>query len=168
MAKEIRDLIEFRYHILNVFLLARDTTCIAIRKALFHLARNPNVGTDLRRTALALGPNPYSSKVLKSFILLKHVLLETTRLQGLYRRVLRTAPRNTFLLLGGGPDGQTPVFVEQGIVVALNLGPFTTIRTPGVRTSTTSKTPALGRSYIRAYADCKRVFQIENKDPIRE
>ena len=121
MAKEIRDPIELRFQILNVFLPARDTTSIALGNALFHLARNPKVWTEMRSAALALGSRPLTFEVLKSLTLFKHVIFETLRLQGPSGRVLRTALHNTILPVGGGPDGQSPVFVERGAVVALHL-----------------------------------------------
>lgn len=121
MAKEIRDPMELRSQILNVFLPARDTTSIAVANALFHLARNPKVWIDLRSAALSLGSRPLTFEVLKSLTLFKYVLFETIRLQGPSGRVLRTALRNTILPVGGGPDGRSPVFVEKGVVVALNL-----------------------------------------------
>ena len=121
MAKEIRDPIELRYQILQVFLPARDTTSIAVGNALFHLARNPKIWTDLRTTALALGSQSLTFEVLKSLVPFKHVLFETIRLQGPSGRVLRTALHNTILPRGGGPNGQFPVFVEKDVVVALNL-----------------------------------------------
>ena len=121
MAKEIRDPIELRSQILNVFLPARDTTSIAVSNTLFHLARNPKVWNDLRSEALSLGSERLTFEVLKSLTLFRYVLLETIRLQGPSGRVLRTALRNTILPVGGGPDGQSPIFVEQGVVVALHL-----------------------------------------------
>ncbi len=121
MAKEIRDPIELRYQILNIFLPARDTTSIAVGNALFHLARNPNVWLELRNTALALGSKPLTFGLLKSLVLFKHVVLETIRLQGPSGRVFRTALRDTILPVGGGNNGGSPLFVEKGVVVALNL-----------------------------------------------
>ena len=121
MAKEIRDPIELRFQILNVFLPARDTTSIAVANTLFHLARNPKVWSDLRSAALSLGSQPLTFEVLKSLTLFKYVLFETIRLQGPSGRVLRTALRNTVLPVGGGLSGRSPVFVEKGVVVALNL-----------------------------------------------
>ena len=120
MAKEIRDPIELRYQILNVFLPARDTTSIAVGNALFHLARNPSIWTDLRNTALALGSQPLTFELLKSLVNFKYVVFETIRLQGPAGRVFRTAIRDTILPVGGGTDGRSPLFVEQGVVVALN------------------------------------------------
>ena len=121
MTKEIRDPVELRSQILQVFLPAPDTTSIAVGNALFHLARNPNVWTDLRSAALSLGTQPLIFEVLKSLVLFKHVLFETIRLQGPSGRVLRIAIRNTVLPVGGGPNGQAPVFVKKGTVVALHL-----------------------------------------------
>lgn len=121
MAKSIRDPVELRFQILNVFLPARDTTSIFLGNTLFHLARNPTIWTSLRRTALALGSQPLTFEVLKSLTFFKHVLFETIRLQGPSGRILRTAVRNTILPVGGGPDGKSPVFVAKGDVVALNL-----------------------------------------------
>ena len=121
MAKETRDPIELRYQILNVFLPARDTTSIAIGNALFHLARNPNVWNDLRANALALGSRPLTFELLKSLTLFRHVIFETIRLQGPSGRVFRTALRDTILPVGGGADGRSPLFVQRGVVVALNV-----------------------------------------------
>ena len=121
MAKEIRDPIELRYQILNVFLPARDTTSIAVGNALFHLARNPSVWMDLRNTALALGSQPLTFELLKSLVNFKHVVFETIRLQGPSGRVFRIATCDTILPVGGGADGRSPLFVEQGVVVALNV-----------------------------------------------
>ena len=43
MALAVRDPLQLRCQILNVFLAARDTTSILLGNALFQLARNPNV-----------------------------------------------------------------------------------------------------------------------------
>ena len=122
MAKEVRDPIELRHHILNVFMPARDTTSIAVANALFHLARNPHVWKELRTTALSLGSRPLTFEVLKSLIPFKYVIFGTLRLQGPSGRVLRTALRDTILLVGGGGlNGRFPLFVEKGVIMALNL-----------------------------------------------
>lgn len=121
MAREIRDPIKLRSQILNVFPPARDTTSIAVSNTLFHLARNPKVWTDFRSVTLSLGSQPLTFEVLKSLTLFRYVVFETIRLQGPSGRVLRTALCNTILPVGSGPNGQSPIFVEQGVVVALHL-----------------------------------------------
>ena len=54
MAKQIRDPVELRFQVLNVFLPARDSTGIAISNVIFNLARHPDIWAELREQALAL------------------------------------------------------------------------------------------------------------------
>ena len=120
MAKQIRDPIALRFQVLNVFFPARDSTGIALSNALFNLARNPSIWTELREQALALGDQPLTIEVLKALPLFKYVLFESLRLQGPSGRIARTAIQNTVLPCGGGSDGAAPVFVPKGTIVALN------------------------------------------------
>ncbi|CAD6593970.1 MAG: hypothetical protein ASARMPREDX12_007883 [Alectoria sarmentosa] len=120
MAKQIRDLIDLRFQVINVFFPARDSTGIALSNAFFNLARNPEVWTELREQALALGDQPLTFELLKSLTFFKYVLFESLRLQGPSGRVARTAIRDTILPRGGGPDGAAPIFVQKGTIVALN------------------------------------------------
>ena len=120
MAREIRDPIELRFQVINVFFPARDSTGIALSNALFNLARNPKVWTELREQALALGDRPVTFEVLKSLHLFRYVLFESLRLQGPSGRIARTAVKDTILPCGGGPDGAAPIFVRKGSIVALN------------------------------------------------
>ena len=121
MAKQVRDPVELRYQMISVFLPARDTTSIFVGNALFHLARHPEIWTDLRTDALKLGTKRLSFEVLKSLPLFRYVLFETVRVTGPSGRVLRTALRNTMLPQGGGADDCSPVFVAKGTQVAMNL-----------------------------------------------
>jgi cytochrome P450 len=121
MAKEIRDPIELRFQILNVFIGARNTTSILLANAIFHLARHPKIWTELRKQSLALGDQPLTFELLKSLQLFKHVIHETLRLTGPSGRIMRRALRNTVLPVGGGTDGKSPVFVEKGTVIAMDL-----------------------------------------------
>lgn len=121
MAKEIRDPIALRSQTMNVFLVARDNVAMVTANALFHLARNPNVWTDLRREAAErIGSQPLTFELLKSLTLFKFVYQETLRLQGPAIFSIRTAIRNTILPTGGGPNGTAPVFVEKGTIVHMN------------------------------------------------
>ena len=120
MAKQVRDPVELRFQVLNVFLPARDSTGIALSNVFFNLARNPHVWTELREQALALGDEPLTFELLKSLPLFKYVLFESLRLQGPSGRLARTALQDTILPRGGGSDSATPIFVPKGTVVALN------------------------------------------------
>ena len=123
MAKEVRDPIALRFHLLNVFLPARDGTAIAVSHALFHLARNPSIWTELRKQALALGNIPITFEVLQGLPYFRYTLQEAIRLQGPAGRNQRLAIRDTTLPRGGGPDGAFPVFVPKGTIVATNSFP---------------------------------------------
>lgn len=88
---------------------------------LFHLARNPEVWSQLRAESLALGDVPITFEVLKSLKIFKWVINETLCLQGPSGRAQRQALCDTILPVGGGPEGKAPVFVEKGTIVALNF-----------------------------------------------
>lgn len=120
MAKQIRDPIDLRFQVLNVFFPARDSTGIALSNTLFNLARNPEVWTELREQALALGDQPLTFELLKSLTFFKYVLFESLRLQGPSGRIARTAVQDTILPRGGGTDGTAPILVQKGTIVALN------------------------------------------------
>lgn len=120
MAKKIRDPIDLRFQVINVFFPARDSTGIVLSNVFFNLARNPDVWAELREQALALGDQPLTFELLKSLTSFKYVLFESLRLYGPSGRIARTAIHDTILPRGGGPDGTAPVFVQKGTVVALN------------------------------------------------
>ena len=123
MALQIRDPIALRSQIFNVFMPSRDTTAILLSNALFQLSRHPSVWTSLRTTALSLGNDQeqptYTFESLKSLLPFRHVIFETLRTLGPSGRVIRSANRDTILPHGGGPDGNSPVFVPKGTDVAL-------------------------------------------------
>ncbi|KAL9623029.1 MAG: hypothetical protein Q9160_002748 [Pyrenula sp. 1 TL-2023] len=119
LAKEIRDPLDLRWQILNIFIPSRDNVAVAASNALFHLARNPGIWTELRRVALKID-QPLTFEFLKSLTLFKYVYLETLRLQGPSPRILRTAVRNTVIPMGGGYNGKSPLFVEKGTIIYCN------------------------------------------------
>ncbi|TGO60346.1 hypothetical protein BCON_0036g00360 [Botryotinia convoluta] len=121
MAQQIKDPLQLRYQIMNVFMPGRDTTSVLIASCLFHLARNPEIWTLLRAESIGLGDQPLTFEFLKSLRSFRNVLQETLRLQGPAGRSQRLALKNTILPVGGGTDGKSPIFVEQGDVVALNI-----------------------------------------------
>ena len=121
MALAVRDPLQLRYQILNIFLAARDTTSILLGNALFQLARNPNVWTSLRNAVSEIDPQSLTFDVIQSLVLFRHVIFEVIRLQGPSGRIFRTALCNTVLPVGGGPDGRSAILVEKGTMIALNM-----------------------------------------------
>lgn len=117
MAKQVRDPIQLRYHVLAVFLPARDSAGIAVNNMLFQLARHPHIWTKLRKQALELGDTPLTFEKLKSLVEFRYVFHETVRTIGPAARVWRMAVRDTVLPVGGGPDQKSPLFVARGTPV---------------------------------------------------
>ena len=66
MAKQVRDPISLRFQVLNVFMPARDFPAILVSNALFHMARNPEIWSDLREKSLAVKDQPLTFELLKS------------------------------------------------------------------------------------------------------
>lgn len=121
MAKQIRDPIKLRYHILGVFGPARDTTSILLGNALFQLARHPHVWTKLREISLGIGDASLTFEKLKTLVDFRNVIHETIRVCGPAARIWRVAVRDTVLPVGGGPDQKSPVFVPRGTPVVLGI-----------------------------------------------
>lgn len=121
MAKQIRDPIELRYHIIGVFLPARDAISTLVSNALFNLARNPHIWAQLRQTALQLDPETLTFESLKSLKDFRDVIFETLRLQGPSGRSQTAAMRDTVLPRGGGKDGRSPILVKRGTHISSNI-----------------------------------------------
>ncbi|EXV06678.1 cytochrome P450 [Metarhizium robertsii] len=121
MAKRIRKPMTLRYEMMNIFLPAFESTAVVLSNSLFHLARNPDLWTELRKQAIALGNQNLSFELLRSLSLFRYTVLEALRLHGSTGRLSRTAIRDTVLPRGGGPEGRSPVFVPKGTVVSLDL-----------------------------------------------
>ena len=132
MAKEIKDPVQLRFQLLNIFFPARETAAIATSNVLFLLARNPQVWAELRKQALALGDQPITYELLKSqsLQLFRYTFYEGLRLHSPSNQSRRIAVCDTVLPRGGGPDGSSPAFVSQGTMVYLNN--FPTMRDPDI------------------------------------
>lgn len=121
MAKQIRDPIDLRFQIFNVFVPARDSVSILISNALFFLARKPDLWARLRKESVGLGDQPITFELLMSLQLFRYVINETLRLVGPSGHATRVAVKDTILPTGGGPDGKSPVFVEKGTIITLSV-----------------------------------------------
>lgn len=124
LIKQTRDPIVLRDQCLNILLAARDTTAGLLSFVFFELARNPQILQKLReeiKTAFGEGIDADLSVLtfesLKRCDYLKWVLNETLRMYPSVPSNFRVAQRNTTLPRGGGPDGQSPIFVAKGTPV---------------------------------------------------
>ncbi|KAH6665124.1 cytochrome P450 [Halenospora varia] len=124
-AKKIQD------ELLNILLAGRDTTASLLGFVFYYLARRPDVVEKLRAEVLQLGSGQPSFEDLKGMKYLQGCLNEgepacpvTLLIQNTDCLALRLWPivpangriavRDTFLPLGGGADGKSPVFVKKG------------------------------------------------------
>lgn len=120
MAQKIRDPVQLRYEILNIFMASRDTISTLTSNTLFQLARHQQVWSELRQTALALGDHPVLTyELLKSLTPFRHAIHETFRTIGPTGKATRIAIRDTILPTGGGQDGTCPVYVPRGTFVVI-------------------------------------------------
>ncbi|OLN92086.1 Cytochrome P450 52A13-like protein 2 [Colletotrichum chlorophyti] len=117
---------EVREQVLGLLAAGRDTTASLMGWTWYCLLRSPRVFSKLRAEILsAFGTdssvNPESGTItfasLKQCTYLQHVLSETLRLHSVVPFNSRRALRDTTLPAGGGPDGESPVFVPAGTEV---------------------------------------------------
>ncbi|KAI6291167.1 hypothetical protein MCOR30_010196 [Pyricularia oryzae] len=128
LAESFPDPVELRHQILGVLFAGRDTTASLISWVFYNLARDPARCHKLRRVVLEHFGGPREEEEedpgravtfesLKECRYLQHVINETARLCPVVPVNSRRARRNTTLPRGGGPDGQSKVFVKEGTLV---------------------------------------------------
>jgi cytochrome P450 len=130
LAKETDNREELRDQILSVLLAGRDTTASLLSNMFWELARHPEVYAKLREEASFLGGREPTYEELKNMKYLKFCINEclspsldflqmlmsrkALRLRPVVPANTREAVRDTILPLGGGKDGQSPMFVKKG------------------------------------------------------
>lgn len=121
LAQQTRDPIELRSQLLHILLAGRDTTASLLGWVFLLLARHPAVFAKLRQAIIddfGAGPTANPSQIsfakLKNCTYLQCVLSETLRLYPVVPANSRYAVTDTTLPRGGGPDGQSPVFIPKG------------------------------------------------------
>ena len=109
-----------RSQIINLLVAGRDTTACLMSWTFFLLLRHPKsmerVKSEVR--SMLKDKTQISRPDLKSMSYLQNVLRETLRLYPPVPVNQRTAVRDTFLPVGGGPELSDPVFVPKGASVA--------------------------------------------------
>jgi cytochrome P450 len=104
-----------RDQLLAMILGGRDTSASTLSSLFWVLARRPDVVRKLRREVVeTLGQKKPTWTDLKDMKYLNMVLKETLRLWAPVSSNLRMAAHDTVLPKGGGPDGQSPLFVPKG------------------------------------------------------
>jgi cytochrome P450 len=119
LVKVTKDPVVLRSQLLHVLLAGRDTTAGLLGWLCWNLARNPVVFQKLRETVLDTfgsyqNPREITFARLKSCSYLQYTLHESLRLFPSVPLNSRRATKDTSLPYGGGPDGQSPIFVRKG------------------------------------------------------
>ncbi|KGO73224.1 Cytochrome P450 [Penicillium italicum] len=114
LSKQTLDKTNISDQLLSIMLAGRDTTANLLSIVFFNLAREPDVWAKLRKEVLALDGRKPSFEDLKSMSYLTWVLNETLRMHPLVPFNIRQANRDTYLPVGGGPDGKSPVHIPKG------------------------------------------------------
>ncbi|KAJ5968453.1 hypothetical protein N7501_004701 [Penicillium viridicatum] len=126
MAETTKDPIELRSQLLNVLLAGRDTTAALLSWTTLLLSRHPEVFRKLREAIIAdfgtyEAPRNITFATLKACTYLQQVINETLRLFPPLPTNARYATKDTSLPRGGGPDGQSPVYIKKGQAVLYNV-----------------------------------------------
>ncbi|PHH93001.1 hypothetical protein CDD83_2490 [Cordyceps sp. RAO-2017] len=100
--------------LLAMILGGRDTSASMMSSLFWVLARRPDVVRAIRLELAALDGRKPSWEELKGLKYLNNVLKEALRLWPPVPSNMRTASRDVVLPKGGGPDGQSPLFVPKG------------------------------------------------------
>lgn len=122
LTEQTRDRDELRAQTLNILLAGRDTTASLLSWLFHQLLRNPAIFAKLRETVIDTfgtyeNPQEISFATLKGCQYLQYCLNETLRLWTVVPGNGRRANKDTWLPRGGGPDGQSPVFVGKDVEV---------------------------------------------------
>ncbi|KAF7596528.1 hypothetical protein BBP40_001401 [Aspergillus hancockii] len=102
LAQQTGDRTRIRDELMNVLLAGRDTTASLLSNMFFMLAKNPRAWENLREEVASLEGRAPTYAQLRNLTYLKYCM-------------------NEFLPVGGGPDGNAPVFVPKGCIVAYSV-----------------------------------------------
>ncbi|KAJ5505026.1 Cytochrome P450 [Penicillium fimorum] len=121
LSKQTLDKTTITDQLLSIMFAGRDTTAGLLSIVFFILARRPDVWDRLQKEVIALDGEKPSFEILKSMTYLTWVLNETLRLYPIAPFNIREAKQDTYLPVGGGPDGKSPVHVPKGSEVVFSI-----------------------------------------------
>ncbi|KAM5346388.1 hypothetical protein ACJ41O_009393 [Fusarium nematophilum] len=108
--------------ILHILLASRDTTSSLLSNLFFALAKNPHIFGKLREEVLSVaGSDLPTASQLKEMKYMKWCVNESLRLHPVIPTNARVAVRDTTIPRGGGPDGQSPLFIRKGTAMFYNI-----------------------------------------------
>jgi len=109
------EILELRDGVITILIAGIDSVTSLLSTTFFLLARNERVFRKLRQEVLdAVGQETPTFDHLKNLTYLRWVFNETMRVYPPVPFNARTANKDTTLPLGGGPDGNSSVFIKKG------------------------------------------------------
>uniref|UniRef100_A0A8H7N8B9 Cytochrome P450 n=1 Tax=Bionectria ochroleuca TaxID=29856 RepID=A0A8H7N8B9_BIOOC len=118
----IKDRKMLRDQVLHILLASRDTTASLLSNLFFVLARMPDVYAKLRSEIVAVvGDSVPDFGQLKELQYLRWCINESLRLHPVIPSNAREAAKDTVLPVGGGPEGDSPLFVRRGTIVLYHV-----------------------------------------------
>ncbi|KAK5125177.1 hypothetical protein LTR85_000853 [Meristemomyces frigidus] len=126
LAEQTRDPAVLAAQLLNILLAGRDTTASLLSWLFNQLLRHPEVFEKLRATVVETfgtydDPQDISFATLKGCQYLQHCINETLRLWTVVPGNGRRSNKPTTLPRGGGPDGQSPIYLPAEIDVNYSI-----------------------------------------------
>jgi len=118
MLKVTRDPKQLRDELLNILLAGRDTTASLLSHTFHILARRPDIWQKLKAEIDKLNGHRPDYDTLRNLKYLKYLLNESLRLYPVVPTNGRFALKDTVLPRGGGSNGESPLFVPKGTIVA--------------------------------------------------
>ena len=108
---------KIRGHVMNILVAGRDTTASLLSSLFFTLAQRPDVYSKLQEEVAYLKGRSPTYEDIKEMKYLNYAIKETLRLYSVVPLNTRVANKDTTLPLGGGSDGQSPIYVHRGQMV---------------------------------------------------
>ncbi|KAG4419738.1 hypothetical protein IFR04_007145 [Cadophora malorum] len=121
LIKSTQDPRQLRDELLNILLAGRDTTASLLSNTFHVLARRPDIWAKLKAEVDGLQGVKPDYETLRNMKYLKNLLNESLRLYPVVPGNARFANRDTTIPRGGGPNGDAPVFIPKGAIVAYSV-----------------------------------------------
>ncbi|PNS15064.1 hypothetical protein CAC42_2293 [Sphaceloma murrayae] len=121
LVRQTTDKYQIRSELLNILLAGRDTTASLLSNVWWILSTRPDIYANLRKEVDQLNGEKPSFEAMKDMKYLKALLNESLRLHPVVPLNSREAVNDTWLPKGGGPDGESPLFVPKGRVVTFSV-----------------------------------------------
>lgn len=105
---------QIRGQVLNILVARRDTTASLLSSLFFVISRRSDVMAKLQDEVAEINGREPTYEEIKGMKYLNNLIRETLRLYAVVPMNVRVANKDTTLPVGGGPDGQSPVYVREG------------------------------------------------------